>query len=119
MVLLSLLCLKALIVPALFVNYELRKDFIIRNYCVNKDRPELHCDGKCYLAKQIRAAEQQDEKQATDTFLNKVFQVESRVGLMSFSFEPQATVLTDEVSFNYFCSFPSVAKNSVFHPPQA
>lgn len=119
LLLLALLFIKAMIVPALFVNYELRKDFIIKNYCVNKDRPELHCDGKCYLAKQIKAAEQQDEKQATDTFLNKIFEVETKVGLIHFLFEPAVSYLSEEVFFNYMSHFSAAYKGSIFHPPQA
>ena len=26
---------------------------MIETYCVNKDKPELQCNGKCHLAKQI------------------------------------------------------------------
>ena len=35
--------------------------------CINKNRPELHCNGKCYLAKQLQKAEQQldDKKQVS------------------------------------------------------
>ncbi len=116
--LLSLLFVKAMIVPALFVNYELRKDFIIKNYCVNKSRPELKCDGQCYLAKQIKAAEQQDEDEATDTFLNKIFEVETKVGLISFQFDPQLSILSKEVFFSYSFTVPATMKGSIFHPPQ-
>lgn len=34
--------------------YELRKDYISRNLCENRDKPELKCCGKCYLKKQLR-----------------------------------------------------------------
>lgn len=39
------------------VHYELNKADIIALYCENKDRPELHCNGQCYLAKQLQKAE--------------------------------------------------------------
>ena len=28
-------------------------DYIIAKYCVNKDKPEMHCNGKCHLMKQL------------------------------------------------------------------
>jgi hypothetical protein len=31
-------------------------------YCVNKARPQLHCDGKCQLGKKLKAEEEQDKK---------------------------------------------------------
>lgn len=29
-------------------------DYIIETYCVNKDKPELQCNGKCHLSKQLQ-----------------------------------------------------------------
>ncbi len=29
--------------------FELRRDYIAEHFCINRDRPELECDGKCYL----------------------------------------------------------------------
>lgn len=33
--------------------FELNIDTIIENYCVNKEKPQLQCNGKCHLAKQL------------------------------------------------------------------
>ena len=33
--------------------YALFTDNFIERYCENKERPELQCDGKCYLAKML------------------------------------------------------------------
>ncbi|MGB5436618.1 MAG: hypothetical protein WBM98_12065 [Maribacter sp.] len=33
--------------------YALFTEDFIERYCENKARPELHCDGKCYLAKML------------------------------------------------------------------
>lgn len=53
-----------MVVPVVFLEYEFNKEYIIDNYCVNKNKPALHCDGKCYLAKKIKTAEQNEEQQA-------------------------------------------------------
>ncbi|UZO80358.1 hypothetical protein NBT05_15550 [Aquimarina sp. ERC-38] len=34
--------------------YQFNIDYIIANYCVNKKRPQLKCDGKCYLVQNIK-----------------------------------------------------------------
>lgn len=31
--------------------------YIIEQYCENKDKPQMHCEGKCYLHKQLQKAE--------------------------------------------------------------
>lgn len=42
-------------------EYIANYDYIVNVLCENKDRPQLHCDGKCYLAKQLaKASEQAD-----------------------------------------------------------
>lgn len=39
-----------LLMQGLFV---LRQDVIVETLCVNRDRPELHCDGKCFLTQKM------------------------------------------------------------------
>jgi hypothetical protein len=34
------------------LSYSINKVYIIKELCVNKTKPEMHCDGKCYLKKQ-------------------------------------------------------------------
>jgi hypothetical protein len=46
----------------LVVDYQLNKARITAQYCVNKARPQMHCNGKCHLAKQLRKAENGDKK---------------------------------------------------------
>jgi hypothetical protein len=112
---------KSLVVPALFLNYELRKDYIIQNFCENKNRPELKCDGQCYLAKQIKAAQDEDERKATDSFLSKLYQVEhiENDSNMSLSYDydlyffPQSMIETAQHLFAQ--NFNS----AIFHPPIA
>jgi hypothetical protein len=36
--------------------FELRRDYIAEHLCVNRDRPEMECNGKCYLRAQSEAA---------------------------------------------------------------
>ena len=47
--------------PIYFVGnvlyYQLNIDYIIDTYCINKDEPELQCNGKCHLAKQLQLTE--------------------------------------------------------------
>jgi len=44
------------------VEYITNYDYIVEVLCENRDRPELQCDGKCYLAK-LLAEEQRDHDQ--------------------------------------------------------
>lgn len=43
--------------------YQANYDYYAEVLCENKDKPELHCDGKCYFAKQLA----QEENYGKDT----------------------------------------------------
>lgn len=46
--------------------YEIAKPIIIKNYCVNVDKPELHCNGKCHL-KTVLLEEEANKNDANST----------------------------------------------------
>lgn len=43
-------------------EYVMNYDYIKNVLCENKDKPQLNCDGKCYLAKQLAKESQQNQK---------------------------------------------------------
>lgn len=47
---------QAIVRTAWVIHYQWNKAVYLK-YCENKDRPKLHCDGKCYLKKKVAAAE--------------------------------------------------------------
>lgn len=42
------------------IEYLLNKEYIAEFLCVNKDKPELQCNGKCHLAKELKKQQQQE-----------------------------------------------------------
>lgn len=49
----------------LIVHYHLNRDFIEKAYCINKDKKEMDCHGKCHLKKNI-----EDTSHTSDKLLN-------------------------------------------------
>ena len=45
----------------LIVEYQVNKDFIAKNLCVNRAKPSSCCQGKCYLKKKIASDESQQQ----------------------------------------------------------
>lgn len=37
--------------------YQMEKEYVATVLCENQDEPEMECNGKCYLTKQLKAAE--------------------------------------------------------------
>lgn len=118
---LVLLCIKAWVMPLLYLDYELRKEFIIDNFCVNKDRPELHCDGKCYLATRLAAVQKQEQQQAERNFMFKLLENITDCQTFFASFSAPDCVADERAmsSFQYVSPFfHKAALSGVFHPPQ-
>lgn len=60
----TLLYLTAMVKPVLPVlDYVINQDYIAEVLCINKDKPMLNCDGKCYLAQMIQDQQNQDQHQ--------------------------------------------------------
>lgn len=46
-----------------YAGFEINKSFIVKELCENRDRPEMKCEGKCFLKKRLAAAEEKEKKQ--------------------------------------------------------
>ncbi|MFD2570061.1 hypothetical protein ACFSUS_05405 [Spirosoma soli] len=98
--------------------YHANKDYIARVLCENRDRPELHCDGKCYLAKKLKAQQDKQDKETTERVQNTpVLQLFCQADL-PFQFGSVWTA-SEVVRFSTY-RFPSYLSPStgLFRPPQ-
>lgn len=43
------------------IDYVVHQEYFAEVLCINKDRPELNCDGKCVLMQKIQAAQQAEQ----------------------------------------------------------
>ena len=46
----------------IFLCYQVNKNYISAFLCENKSKPELQCDGKCYMKKQLKATDENQSK---------------------------------------------------------
>jgi hypothetical protein len=49
-----------------WVWFKANQTFIAKELCINKDRPEMHCNGKCFLMTKMRDV----HRQGHDNFVN-------------------------------------------------
>lgn len=118
--LLFLMLVKAWVMPLLYLDYELRRDYIIKNLCVNRNRPQLHCNGKCYLAKRLADSREQEERQAEQSFMyNLLVQVaEGWEHSSLFQTTPPQVQDLPTPSYSYTATLVvSTAVDDIFHPP--
>jgi hypothetical protein len=117
--LLGLMLVKAWVIPLLYLDFEIRRDYIVANLCENKNRPQLNCNGKCYLAKKIEAAQKQEERQAEQDYMaSLIYQVMNTNHDSHFRIEAPSIVITDTVPFDYTSPFTAfLMADDIFHPP--
>ena len=111
--------IKVWVIPLLYLDFEIRRDYIVKNLCVNRDRPLMLCNGKCYLAKKIAALDEQEKRQAESDYMSKLLDHvldDSQVlvfapAISSFTLKP--------VLSHHYTSPPAtrIAVDDIFHPP--
>ncbi|WP_183867647.1 hypothetical protein [Pedobacter cryoconitis] len=52
----------------IYAGFELNQKYIASTLCENRDKPEIHCNGKCYLMKKLKQAEEKEKKQEQDSY---------------------------------------------------
>ena len=48
------------------IYYQLNKEYVASHLCVNKDKPEMHCNGKCFVGKEIIKLNEQQHTEKKD-----------------------------------------------------
>lgn len=114
--LVALVLLQTLSREVLLVNFSLNRTELAVRYCVNKARPQLHCDGKCYFAKLAKKQEERETKSAGP--------LKERLEMLPAAFSAwQPCLATYPVATIGYApatgpAVPTLSGRGVFHPPQ-
>ena len=104
------------------VNWKMNQAEITEKYCVNKAKMNMHCDGKCYLSKQLKLQEDEEQADLSKKQLPKLKKVkeievfsefESIAIIFNTEFELQNKPIS-EIIQNY--TYEEI--NLCFQPPQ-
>jgi len=99
-----------------YAGFEMNQKYIASVLCENRNRPEMHCNGKCYLMKKLKQAEEKEKRQEENNFkkgLHEIVAVYEKI-----SFDPISSLL-EKKKHQYIrfdlpdCSF------EILHPPPA
>lgn len=94
-------------------QYFINQEFIAAELCENKDAPEMECNGKCYLKKELKKDEERksDEKSTKVEVLLfcdcKVFEIET----------PTEFIIDREETSSYSDRLLTGINTDIFHPP--
>lgn len=100
----------------IYGSFELNQKYIASTLCENRDKPEMHCNGKCYLSKKIKQAEEREKKEEHNTQKkgfqdNYILKQNSITQLFSFELKKDNPI---EISENL-----PTRISEVLHPPPA
>ena len=114
-----LISIKTILVPVVYLDFELRKDFIIQNLCENRFKPQLNCNGQCYLAKKLHKIAEDNatkETQKQGASMKKILE-EIFEATPLFSYELGFENLSLKSNYSYQLAHPQSFTLSLFHPP--
>jgi len=60
----------------IYAGFEMNRSYIASKLCENRNRPWLHCNGKCYLMKKIKQAEEKQnstEREAQKNLIQEAY----------------------------------------------
>lgn len=99
------------------VSYFVNQTEIIELFCINKEKPQLKCDGKCHLETQLTEVEK-DTDDAPFSPNNVSYNLEISFSLLenNFTVQPKINSLFKQSSFNYTPS-TSYGHHSILSPP--
>ncbi|MCF8275763.1 MAG: hypothetical protein K9J17_03430 [Flavobacteriales bacterium] len=96
------------------VNYWMNREYVATVLCENLDSPELKCEGKCHLKKDIRQSES-EQKDAQAESVRSMVEYFHPIAIFSFkNFVSEGK----KASFNYVEKAIFEYSSSIFRPPK-
>jgi len=99
-----------------YAGFEMNQKYIASVLCENRNRPEMHCNGKCYLMKKLKQAEEKEKRQEENNFkkgLHEIVAVYEKI-----SFDPISSLL--EKKKHQYIRFDLPDRSfEILHPPPA
>ncbi len=85
---------------------------------MNRLRPQLQCNGKCYLMKKLREAEENEKKQDQEDILKNLELTFIIKPLQVSFYEAFEIKLIKETLSDYYSFYCGKYISRIFHPPQ-
>lgn len=103
------------------VWYKIDQNRIAREKCENKARPKLKCNGKCYLAKQLKKLEAEQKKNdstgKSNPYSSKAETQVAQWNIPSICNEGILSLHRSKANHFYSDGLLDPISSSIFHPP--
>ena len=105
---------QSIIKLVLLSDYILNKERITANFCENKNKPKLNCNGKCHLKKKLK---EQEKQESSSKSLSKSVEEAQFCSEYDNTISPRFIYLSKHLYWPYLDGELNMAHNSIFHPP--
>lgn len=101
----------------ILVNFQLNREYIAKNLCVQKKKKGNCCQGSCHLKEQLKEDEKKEQSSSVPSFKDKnetvwFYQPVNRTNLTAFALS--------SIFITPYLKPETVSRsNSIFHPPKA
>lgn len=96
-----------------FVEYAINQDYIAEFLCINKEKPEMQCNGKCHLYKELE--KQQEETPVSLEISLKEYPI-GFVNILTIQDKNQ-TIGFKKENYTFSKKYNFLFAKSIFHPP--
>jgi hypothetical protein len=99
----------------IYAYYYGNKNYIVTALCENKNKPKLQCNGKCFIKKQLKKVEQEQQKekpQIKETALSAFF-----IAVDSYSHQPKILGIATKDTLPHSNSYSYLFVSTHFRPP--
>jgi len=99
----------------IYLTFKINQDEISKTLCIKKEVKNNSCNGKCYLAKQLKKAAEK-EKQESSNVKEKQELVYTQTA-SNYNFTPIITIEKTRMMVSRYCEKSKSVAVSIFHPP--
>ena len=99
----------------IYLTFKINQDEISKTLCIKKEVKNNSCNGKCYLAKQLKKAAEK-EKQESSNVKEKQEVVYTQTA-SNYNFTPIFTIEKTRMMVSRYCEKSKSVAVSIFHPP--
>jgi len=115
LILLIVLAVRPIFYVGNVLYYQTHINEIVEKYCVNKEKPQLQCNGKCHLAKQISFSAADEETQQitkiSTAFYPVFYQEIKHINMVNYSIKLPLTY------FTYCSRYTYLSVEHIHKPP--
>ncbi len=99
------------------VEYVVNYEYVSKVLCVNKEKPELKCNGKCHLMKELAEVAENEKPISDNKIVVKEIEVLFYQELKLIEFSKLLVTKYLFLNANYSNLYTYLNSCSVFHPP--